>query len=304
MANLNCLVHDIKDMKEWTYRIDGCDKYFMFKGNIYPYIDDPNVYPNCTDRKKLPDPVESVFDLRFDDIDEAKSFFETFDYFNRFNENVLYLDRSMDSEHHFPDDFSEKVLTKETGDLPDAIVLVRKNKNSEYVAIPCDTASVYAEDDDKKEATQLRADVSTKITVCDGVVAYRSEDGSKIILEGYEYDEISRNWTEVTTTRHIADVSHISRISDFNYFSTDDYLKMLTFLAQCNTTNGVITYEEYKNVNHASNASEYIDLVIYDANGHNYCAIIYREDSSDCPVTILEPNIYERIDSIKKMFNQ
>lgn len=308
MANMNVLTHDTTDGKEWTYRINDCANYFIFKEDVYPLYNKPAVYPNCPDRKMLPPKVESIFDLKFDDVSEAKSFFEAFDYYPHENEYVLYLDTTAhdndEDMHHFHENFTEKVLPKETNDVPEMVTISKNFNTGKYVAIPCDHAVVYGDDDDKEEVVPMKVDPSTKVSVCDGVVAYKTEDHSKVILEGYEYDEITHNWTEIKTTRHIADAEHITRISDYKYFSTADYANMLLFFMQTGTAadKGTVGFEKYENINAVSDKNEAIDLVIYKANDIKYSVIIYREKPDDEYVTILEANIYDHVKDIKKMF--
>ena len=162
---------------------------------------------------------------------------------------------------------------------------------------------MYGDDDDKDEVTNLKVDPETKVSVCDGVVAYKTEDHSKTILEGYDYDVITHNYTEVKTTRHIADTAHISRISDYKYFSTSDYTNMLFFFMQ----NGIakkdtVSFEKYDHVVDDPSKKNNIDVVIYKAKDVRYAVIIYRENPDDEYVTILEANIYDHIKDVEKMF--
>ena len=307
MANMNCLTHDTADGKEWTYRINNCDHYFIFKEDVYPLYNKPAIYPNCPDRNMLPPKVESIFDLKFDDVSEAKSFFEVFDYYPHENEYVLYFDASArdndDHMGHFYENFSENILLNETGKEPDMIVIAKNFNTGKYVVIPCDSTVVYHDDNDKDEVTSMKVDPSTKVSVCDGVIAYKTEDHEKTILEGYEYNAVTHNYTDVKTTRHIVDTAHISRISDYKYFSTSDYTSMLFFFMQNGVAKkDVVSFEKYDNINGVSDKNEAIDLVIYKSKSYTYSVVLYRENPDDEYVTILEANIDANLKDIKKMF--
>ena len=305
MANLNCLTHDTRDGKEHTYRINECESYFIYKGDVYPLSDDPADYPNSPDLNTLPKPVDSVFDLRFADISEAKCFFEVFDYFPREFEYMLYHDEvAANADHHFDDSFMFRSLAI-AGELPECIALVKDRRTNMFAAIPCDSTAVYSDDDDHEEVTSMKVDPSTKVTVSDSVVAYQSEDNKEIILEGYEYDEITSTYTDVKTIRHIADPDAITRISEFNYTSTDDLTKMLLYVMQCvKAKNGTASFKEYKNINGLSDThkDEQMDLIVFDTKNTHYALCVFRNVPHDEFVTLTEAYVCENMRDIEKMF--
>lgn len=303
MANLNCLTHDTTDNKEWTYRINGCDHYFIFKENVYPLSKNPDSYPNCPDRKKLPDPIKSVFDMRFEDVSEAKSFFEVFDYYPHDYEYMLYHD---ETEHNdmsrFEEDFTEKVLNI-TGFPSECVAIVKDRRTGMYSAIPCDNVVIYSDDDDHDEVTSMKVDPSTKATVSDSVVAYQTEDHKEIILEGYEYDEITKNYTDVKTIRHIADADAITRISDYHYTSTDDLTKMLLYVMQCvKSKANVANFIEFKNINGVGHKDEQMDLIVFNTKNIHYAVCAFRAHPDDEFITLSEAYIFENMRDIEKMF--
>ena len=303
MANLNCLTHDTADGKEHTYRINGCDRYFIYKEDVYPLSNTPAIYPNSSDLKTLPDPVNSVFDLRFSDVDEAKCFFEAFDYFPREFEYMLYHDLvAAGGDRRFNDTFVLKTLSI-SGEAPECIALVKDRRTNMFAAIPCDSTSVYGDDDDHDKVTSMKLDPSTRVTVSDSVIAYQTEDHKDIILEGYEYDEITKNYTDVKAIRHIADADAITRISDFHYTSTGDLTKMLLYVMQCvNSKNNVATFLEFKNINGVSHEDEQMDLVVFNTKNTHYAMCVFHANPDDEFITLTEAYVYENMKDIEKMF--
>lgn len=306
MANLNCLTHDTANEKEHTYRINECDSYFIYKEDVYPLSKVPAIYPNSADIKTLPDPIRSVFDLRFEDIDEAKCFFEAFDYFPREFEYMLYLDGCRTDDHHMNDNFSNKVLNL-TGEPAECIALVKDRKTGKYAALPGDSTVVYGDDDDHDEVTNMKVDTTTRYSVCDGVIAYKTEDHAHTILEGYEYDQITKDYTDVKTIRHIADPNAITRISDYHYSSTGDLTAMLLYIMQCaqdEKSSDVITFEKIENINgvSAGHINEQMDLVLYKTKEISYALYVFRNVPNDDSVTLVEGYVFENLKDIYKMF--